>query len=63
MPEIGLFDAMYSARALRPLKPDPVPQEIITVVSTPPFARRRPAMRKTGRSSSCATRSNGAGWA
>jgi nitroreductase len=30
MPEIGLFDAMYSARALRPLKPDPVPQEIIT---------------------------------
>src|SRR6201985_3797251 len=30
MPEIGLFDAMYSARALRRLKPDPVPQEIIT---------------------------------
>src|SRR5215475_12815911 len=30
MPEIGLFDAIYSARALRRLKPDPVPQEIIT---------------------------------
>src|ERR1700748_3102217 len=30
MPEIGLFDAMYSARALRRLKPDPVPEEIIT---------------------------------
>jgi nitroreductase len=30
MPEIGLFDATYSARALRRLKPDPVPQEIIT---------------------------------
>src|SRR5215831_16277544 len=32
MPEIGLFDAIYSARALRRLKPDPVPQEIITRV-------------------------------
>jgi nitroreductase len=30
MPEIRLFDAMYSARALRRLKPDPVPEEIIT---------------------------------
>ena len=25
MPEIALFDAIYSARALRRLKPDPVP--------------------------------------
>ena len=30
MSEIGLFDAMYSARSLRRLKPDPVPDEIIT---------------------------------
>ena len=30
MPEIGLFDAIYSARALRRLKPDPVPEELIT---------------------------------
>src|SRR5580692_7797229 len=30
MPEIALFDAIYSARALRRLKPDPVPEEIIT---------------------------------
>jgi nitroreductase len=30
MTEIGLFDAIYSARALRRLKPDPVPQETIT---------------------------------
>src|SRR6202008_3589175 len=29
MPEIGLFDAIYSARALRRLKPDPVPEEVI----------------------------------
>ena len=29
MPEIGLFDAIYSARSLRRLKPDPVPEEII----------------------------------
>jgi len=30
MSEIGLFEAMYSARALRRLKPDLVPDEIIT---------------------------------
>ena len=30
MSEIALFDAIYSARALRRLKPDPVPEEIIT---------------------------------
>jgi nitroreductase len=30
MSEIGVFEAMYSARALRRLKPDPVPEEIIT---------------------------------
>lgn len=32
MPEIGLFDAIYSARAMRRLKPDPVPDELITRV-------------------------------
>jgi nitroreductase len=29
MPEIGLFEAMYSARALRRLKPDPVPEALL----------------------------------
>ncbi|WP_428484122.1 nitroreductase family protein [Rhodopila sp.] len=32
MTEIGLFDAMYSARALRRLKPDPVHQAVITKI-------------------------------
>ena len=32
MAEIGLFEAIYSARALRRLKPDPVPDEIIAKV-------------------------------
>ena len=32
MADIGLFDAIYSARALRRLKPDPVPEEMITRV-------------------------------
>ena len=32
MTEIGLFEAMYSARALRRLKPDSVPEEILTRV-------------------------------
>jgi nitroreductase len=30
MAEIGLFEAMYTARSLRRLKPDPVPDELIT---------------------------------
>jgi nitroreductase len=32
MAEIGLFEAMYSARALRRFKPDPVPDEVMTRV-------------------------------
>jgi nitroreductase len=32
MPEIGLFEAIYSARSLRRLKPDPVPEELITAI-------------------------------
>jgi nitroreductase len=32
MPEIGLFEAIYSARSLRRLKPDPVPEELITKI-------------------------------
>src|SRR5437762_11843070 len=32
MSDIGLFEAMYSARALRRLKPEPVPDEIITKI-------------------------------
>jgi len=32
MAEIGLFEAIYSARSLRRLKPDPVPDDIITKI-------------------------------
>ena len=32
MPEIGLFEAIYSARSLRRLKPDPVPEQLITKI-------------------------------
>ena len=32
MTEIGLFDAMHTARALRRLKPDPVPENLMTRV-------------------------------
>src|SRR5437660_735009 len=32
MAEIGLFEAMYSARAIRRLKPDPVPNDVLTKV-------------------------------
>ena len=32
MTELGLFDAIYTARALRRLKPDPVPEELLTKV-------------------------------
>ena len=30
VPDIGLFEAIYSARSIRRLKPNPVPQELIT---------------------------------
>jgi nitroreductase len=30
--EISLFEAMYSARALRRLKPDPVPEEVLSKI-------------------------------
>ena len=32
MSDIGLFEAMYSARALRRLKPEPVPDEIMSKI-------------------------------
>src|SRR5881227_425956 len=32
LPDIGLFEAIYSARSIRRLKPDPVPEELITKV-------------------------------
>jgi nitroreductase len=32
MPEIGLFEAIYSARSIRRFKPDPVPEELITAI-------------------------------
>jgi len=32
VPEIGLFEAIYSARSIRRLKPDPVPEKLITAV-------------------------------
>jgi len=32
MTDIGLFEAIYSARALRRLKPDPVPEAVITQI-------------------------------
>jgi nitroreductase len=34
MDEIGVFEAIFSARALRRLKPDPIPTEIVTKILT-----------------------------
>jgi hypothetical protein len=56
MSEIGLFEAMYSARALRRLKPDPVPDEIITKILDAAIRPHRRATPSTGCSSSCAIR-------
>src|SRR5260370_22837641 len=42
MPDIELFDAIYSARALRRLKPDPVPEEIITRILDAPVRAPSP---------------------
>ena len=32
LPDIGLFEAIYSARSIRRLKPDPVPEKLITAI-------------------------------
>src|SRR5438128_11705192 len=32
LPDIGLFQAIYSARSIRRLKPGPVPEELITSI-------------------------------
>jgi nitroreductase len=32
LPDIGLFEAIYTARSIRRLKPDPVPEELITKI-------------------------------
>ena len=32
VPDIGLFEAVYSARSIRRLKPDPVPEDLITKI-------------------------------
>jgi len=48
MSEIGLFDAIYSARSLRRLKPDPVPEGILTQILDAairaPSGRQSPAL-------------------
>ena len=52
MSDPGLFDTMYNMRAMRRLKPDPVPDEMITQIleaatmapsgqNTQPWARSR----------------------
>lgn len=61
MSEIGLFEAIHTARALRRLKPEPVPEALITQYSTRRSARPRPAMRRIGLSSWPATPKCGAG--
>ncbi len=32
MPDIGLFEAIHTARSLRRLKPDPIPEELLTQI-------------------------------
>ena len=59
MTDVGLFEAIYSARALRRLKPDPVPEAVITQIDA---AIRAPSAgnAQTGNSWSSATRSSAA---
>jgi nitroreductase len=62
MSEIGLFEAMYSARALRRLKPDPVPDEIITQILEAAIHAPSAGNSQPGCSSSSATRSCAISW-
>jgi hypothetical protein len=43
--EVGLFDAIYSALALRRLKPDAVHDEVITRIACAPLGARAHSMR------------------
>lgn len=61
MSEIGLFDAMCSARSSRCLNPTQGRRKSSPVCRTPPFGRLLLAMPKTGSSSWCAARSKQAG--
>ncbi len=51
MPEIGLFEAIYSARSLRRLKPDPVPEALITKILD--AAIRAPVCRQCAKLGLC----------
>jgi hypothetical protein len=63
MAEIGLFEAMYTARALRRLKPDPVPEDLITKILEAGTQRLPAVTPRTGFSLSSATRLNASDWA
>ena len=49
MPEIGLFEAIHTARSLRRFKPDPVPEALITQVLDAAMRAPTAATRRTGR--------------
>jgi hypothetical protein len=53
--EVWLFEATYTARALRRLKPDPVPEELITTVPMRRSGRHLGGTPKIGASSSFLT--------
>ena len=46
--QISLFDAIHTMRAMRRLKPDPVPDELIARISRRGCARRRAATCSIG---------------
>jgi Nitroreductase family len=49
--EIGVFEAIYTARALRNLKPDPVPEAVITRILD--AAIRAPSAGTDAKKSTC----------
>ena len=59
MPEIGLFDAIYSARDLRQAQTRSVPEEIITRILDAAIRGPSAGNARTGRSSWCAMANNG----
>ena len=51
---INLFEAMYTARAMRWLKTDPIPDELLQQVLQAAIQAPNPAIARTGCSWSCA---------
>lgn len=63
MSEMGIFETIYSDRAIRRFKPDPVPDTVISKILDAAIRTPQLAMRRTGCSLSLPMPPNAKRWA